>query len=90
LPLLKELCPQSSSCGIGRRYEIGEEMRILLLELIFESSRELGTSSRFPSNLDNRDTTLLQPLDFTIHDLHEFFNEVELIINFYFIQRNHK
>nr|GEV40946.1 hypothetical protein [Tanacetum cinerariifolium] len=48
------------------------------------------TSFRVPSNLDNENMALLQPLDFTIHDFCWFFNQVKLIINLYFIKRNHK
>ncbi|GJS38366.1 hypothetical protein Tco_0563409 [Tanacetum coccineum] len=81
LSLLKDLCRQSSSRGMGRRCEIGEEMLILLLELVFTFPRELETSYKVLSNLDNGDTALHQLLDFMIHDLHGFFNEVELIIN---------
>nr|GEW96078.1 putative reverse transcriptase domain-containing protein [Tanacetum cinerariifolium] len=48
------------------------------------------TSPRVPSNLDNGNMALLQPLDFTIHNLHGFFNELELIIYVDLIQRNRK
>ncbi|GJZ34314.1 retrovirus-related pol polyprotein from transposon TNT 1-94 [Tanacetum coccineum] len=37
------------------------------------------TSPRVLSNLDNENTALLQSLDFTIHNLHWFFNEMKLI-----------
>ncbi|GKG29350.1 hypothetical protein Tco_0416715, partial [Tanacetum coccineum] len=45
------------------------------------------TSLGVPSNFDNGDTALLQQLDFMIHDLHWFFNELKLVINMYFIQQ---
>nr|GEW22445.1 hypothetical protein [Tanacetum cinerariifolium] len=50
--------------------------------------KEAWTSPIVSSNFDNGNTTLLQPLDFMIHDLHWFFNEVKLIINMNFIQRD--
>ncbi|GKA82470.1 hypothetical protein Tco_0789218 [Tanacetum coccineum] len=88
LPLLKEPCPQGSRYGTCRGCGLCEETHILLLELIFAFPCELRTSPSVPSNLDNGDAALLQPLDFTIHNLHWFFNEVKLIVNVYFIQWN--
>nr|GEY55728.1 hypothetical protein [Tanacetum cinerariifolium] len=81
LPPLKEPCPQGSRCGTCRGYGFCEEMLIFLPELIFTFPCELKTSLGVPSNLNNGDAALLQPLDFTIHDFHWFFNEVEFIIN---------
>nr|GEW18932.1 putative reverse transcriptase domain-containing protein [Tanacetum cinerariifolium] len=54
---------------------IGKEVRILLLELIFTFPCELRTSPRVPSNFDNGNAALLQPLNFTIHNFHWFFDE---------------
>nr|GEX79444.1 ribonuclease H-like domain-containing protein [Tanacetum cinerariifolium] len=48
------------------------------------------TSPRVPSDLDNWNAALLQPFDFTMHNFHGFFNEVEFIINVYFIRRNYQ
>ncbi|GKG42125.1 hypothetical protein Tco_0473876, partial [Tanacetum coccineum] len=62
-------------------YGLGEKGWVRLLELVFSFPCEFGTSFRVPSNLDDRNTTSLQLLDFTIYDLHWFFNKVELIIN---------
>ncbi|GJS17063.1 hypothetical protein Tco_0411535 [Tanacetum coccineum] len=45
------------------------------------------TSPRVPSDFNNWNATLLQLLDFTIHNFYRFFNEVEFIVNVYFIQR---
>nr|GEV60550.1 26S proteasome non-ATPase regulatory subunit 10 [Tanacetum cinerariifolium] len=51
---------------------------------------KLRTSFRVPANLNDGNVTPLQLLDFTIYDLHWFFNKVELIINTELIQRNHE
>ncbi|GJV41561.1 hypothetical protein Tco_1420001 [Tanacetum coccineum] len=69
LPSLKKPYPQGSRRDTCRGCGFCEEMRILLSELIFTFPCELRTSPRVPSNLDNGNTALLQPLDFTIHDL---------------------
>nr|GEX36916.1 reverse transcriptase domain-containing protein [Tanacetum cinerariifolium] len=42
---------------------------------------KLRTSFRVPSNLNDGNVTPLQLLDFTINDLHWFFNKEEFIIN---------
>ncbi|GJZ93950.1 retrovirus-related pol polyprotein from transposon TNT 1-94 [Tanacetum coccineum] len=63
------------------RSGVDEEVRILAAELIFTFPRELWTSSRVPSNLDNRDVALLQPLELSVHDFHGLFHEVKLIID---------
>nr|GFB26307.1 putative reverse transcriptase domain-containing protein [Tanacetum cinerariifolium] len=47
---------------------------------------ELKTSLRVPAHLDNRNMTLLQTLNLTVHDLDGFFNEVQFIVNLDFIQ----
>nr|GEU96169.1 reverse transcriptase domain-containing protein [Tanacetum cinerariifolium] len=54
-----EPCSQGSRCGICRGCGLCEEMQILLSELIFTFSCELGTSSGVPSNFDDGDTTFL-------------------------------
>nr|GEX00535.1 ribonuclease H-like domain-containing protein [Tanacetum cinerariifolium] len=56
---LKEPCPHGSRCGICRGYGFCEEMRILLLELIFTFPCELRTSPGVSSNFDDGDTALL-------------------------------
>ncbi|GJX85352.1 hypothetical protein Tco_0336126 [Tanacetum coccineum] len=88
LPPLKEPCPQRSRRDTCRGCGFFEEMQVLLSKLIFTFPCELRTSPRVPSNFDNGDTTLLLSLDFTIDDLHWFFNEVKLVSNMYFIQCN--
>ncbi|GKB32711.1 hypothetical protein Tco_0872112 [Tanacetum coccineum] len=70
LPLLKEPFPQGSRCGTCRGCGFCEEVRILLPELIFTFPCELRTSPEVPSNFDDWDAALLQPLDFTIHNFY--------------------
>ncbi|GJY12888.1 hypothetical protein Tco_0382197 [Tanacetum coccineum] len=48
------------------------------------------TSLRVPTYLDNQNTVLLQTLDFGVHDLDRFFNEVEFFVDLDFIQRYSK
>nr|GFB51254.1 hypothetical protein [Tanacetum cinerariifolium] len=61
-------------------------MRVLLLHLVFTLPGELRTSRGVPAHLDYRNTTLLQMLDLTVHDLNGFFNEVQFVVNLDFIQ----
>nr|GEZ09593.1 putative reverse transcriptase domain-containing protein [Tanacetum cinerariifolium] len=82
----EELCPQSSGRGIYHWCRIWEKMRVLLLHLVFTLPGELRTSPVVPTHFDDRNTTLLQTLDFTIHDLDGFFNEVQFVVNLDFIQ----
>ncbi|GKC59361.1 putative ribonuclease H-like domain-containing protein, partial [Tanacetum coccineum] len=65
-----------------------EEMRILLLKLVFTFPCKLKTPPRVPPNLDDWDTNLLQLFDFSIHDFYRFLYKMELIINMNSIQRN--
>ncbi|GJR68936.1 hypothetical protein Tco_0015001 [Tanacetum coccineum] len=67
LPPFKDPYPQGLRYGTCRGCGFCEEMRILHSELIFTFPCELRTSPRVPSNFDNRDAALLQPLDFTIY-----------------------
>ncbi|GKG38031.1 hypothetical protein Tco_0457254, partial [Tanacetum coccineum] len=46
------------------------------------------TSSRIPSNLDDWNATLLQPLDLSVHNLYGFLNEMQFFIDLDFFQRN--
>ncbi|GJT74838.1 putative reverse transcriptase domain-containing protein [Tanacetum coccineum] len=55
--------------------------------LVFTLPRKLRTSPRVPTYLDNRNTALLQMLDFAFHDLDRFLNEVEFFVDLDFIQR---
>nr|GEV33001.1 hypothetical protein [Tanacetum cinerariifolium] len=75
---LRELSPQSLSCGIRRRYEVGEEVQIFVMKLIFAFPRKLWTSPRVPSDLDNRNIDFLQALDFLVHDLHSLNSAFDL------------
>nr|GEZ77159.1 hypothetical protein [Tanacetum cinerariifolium] len=61
-------------------------MGVLLLHLIFTLPGELRTSHGVPAHFDNRNTTLLQTLDLTVHNLDGFFNEVQFVVNLDFIQ----
>nr|GFB94221.1 hypothetical protein [Tanacetum cinerariifolium] len=60
-------------------------MRVLLLHLVFTLPGELRTSPGVPAHFDNRNMTLLQTLDLTVHDLDRFFNEVQFVVNLDFI-----
>ncbi|GJX53645.1 hypothetical protein Tco_0282014 [Tanacetum coccineum] len=46
---------------------------------------ELKTSPRVLTHFNTWNTTLLQTLDLTVHDLDRFFNEVELVVDLDFI-----
>nr|GEV97017.1 hypothetical protein [Tanacetum cinerariifolium] len=70
----------SAGCGFC------EEVWILLSDLILTFSCELRTSPRVPPNLDNWDTALLQPFDFSIYDFYWFLDEMKLVINIESIQ----
>nr|GEW07567.1 putative reverse transcriptase domain-containing protein [Tanacetum cinerariifolium] len=76
---LKELCPQSLSPCSGCM--ICEEMGVLLFKLIFTLPCKLKTSLGVPSDLDYQNTALLQPFNFTVHNLNWFLDKVELVIN---------
>ncbi|GKC90248.1 hypothetical protein Tco_1150897, partial [Tanacetum coccineum] len=47
---------------------------------------ELRTPPRVLAYFDNQNTTLLQMLDLTVHDLDRFFDEVQFVVNLDFIQ----
>ncbi|GJZ55294.1 hypothetical protein Tco_0610487 [Tanacetum coccineum] len=51
-------------------------MRVFLLHLVFTLPGEPRTSPGVPPHFDNRNTTLLQMLDLTVHNLDRFFNEI--------------
>nr|GEW70186.1 hypothetical protein [Tanacetum cinerariifolium] len=87
---LKELCSQSLSHNICHGCRVGEEMRALLLHLIFSFSSELRTSLRVPMHFNNWDTYLLQMFDLMVHDFEWFFCEIDLVIDLDFIQWNSK
>nr|GEZ12808.1 putative reverse transcriptase domain-containing protein [Tanacetum cinerariifolium] len=61
-------------------------MRVLLLHLVFMLLGELRTFPGVSAHFDNRNMTLLQTLDLTVHDLDRFFKEVQFVINLDFIQ----
>ncbi|GJU20129.1 putative reverse transcriptase domain-containing protein [Tanacetum coccineum] len=48
------------------------------------------TSPRVPAYFDNRNKTLLQTLDLTVHNLDRFFDEVQFVVNLDLIQRYSK
>ncbi|GJU50977.1 ribonuclease H-like domain-containing protein [Tanacetum coccineum] len=66
---------------IALRWVAGEGMRILVLKLVFTFPRKLWTSSRVPSNFDNRYTALLESFDLAVYDFYQFFDKVKLIVN---------
>nr|GFA65438.1 putative reverse transcriptase domain-containing protein [Tanacetum cinerariifolium] len=57
-------------CGVG------EKVRILFLKLILAFPHKLWSSPRVPFNHNNRNATLLQPLDLSVYNFHGFFNEM--------------
>ena len=58
----------------------------LILMLLSEFRSSLGV----PSNLYDRDTTLLRLLDLTIHDLYRFFHEVEALVDLDLVEWDYK
>ncbi|GJU01944.1 hypothetical protein Tco_1112282 [Tanacetum coccineum] len=62
------------------KVRVYEEKRILLLELVFTFPFELRIPPRFPPNLNNWDTALLQPFDFSILDFYVFLHKFVPII----------
>nr|GEY91834.1 hypothetical protein [Tanacetum cinerariifolium] len=87
---LKKLCPQSLGRHICCGCRVGEKVRVFLLHLVFTLPGELRTPPRVLAYFDNWNTTLLQTLDLTVHDLDRFFNEVQFVVNLDFIQRYSK
>nr|GEX57412.1 hypothetical protein [Tanacetum cinerariifolium] len=77
--------PKAHDVVSANRCRIWEKMRVLLLHLIFMLSGELRTSLGVPTHFDNRNTTLLQTLELTAHDLDKFFDEVQFVVNLNFI-----
>ncbi|GJT36863.1 hypothetical protein Tco_0936728 [Tanacetum coccineum] len=61
--------------------KVHNAVRILLLKLILACPRKLWDSPRVPSNRDDRNADLLQPLDISIHNFHGFFNEILRMIS---------
>nr|GEU46244.1 reverse transcriptase domain-containing protein [Tanacetum cinerariifolium] len=61
-PHVKRILSWNSVCFIYRS-GVGEEVWIFTTKLVFTLPRKLWTSSRVPSNLDDWDAALLQPLD---------------------------
>ncbi|GKD65433.1 hypothetical protein Tco_1307541, partial [Tanacetum coccineum] len=49
---------------------VGEEVRILAAELVFTFPRKLWTSSEVPSNFNDWNAALLQPLDLSVYNFH--------------------
>ncbi|GJV30493.1 putative ribonuclease H-like domain-containing protein, partial [Tanacetum coccineum] len=70
-----------SLVSVALRWVAGEGMRILVLKLVFTFPRKLWTSSRVPSNFDNRYTALLESFDLAVYDFYQFFDKVKLIVN---------
>ncbi|KAL4590678.1 hypothetical protein LXL04_003618 [Taraxacum kok-saghyz] len=60
---------------------VSEKMRVLSFHLILALPGKLWSALGAPSNLHDRDSTLLQPFDFPIHDLNWFFHEVEFFVD---------
>ncbi|KAL4554924.1 hypothetical protein LXL04_037533 [Taraxacum kok-saghyz] len=82
-----------SQRGIGKRGEsgllrVGEQLGILLFHLIFALPGKLWSALGTPSNFHNRDSTLFQPFDLPVHDLHRFFHKIYFLVYLDLIQRN--
>ncbi|KAL4554795.1 hypothetical protein LXL04_037401 [Taraxacum kok-saghyz] len=67
-----------------------EQVWVFSLHLVLALPGELGSALSTPSHFHNGNPTLLQSLDFPIHDLHRLFYEVEFLINLDFLQRDDK
>ncbi|GKC25732.1 hypothetical protein Tco_1027882 [Tanacetum coccineum] len=84
---LKKLCPQSLGRILCNGCRVDGKVRVFLLHLVFTLPGELRTSLRVPAYFDNQNTTLLQTLDLTLHNLDGFFDEVQFVVHLDFIQR---
>ncbi|GKA26227.1 ribonuclease H-like domain-containing protein [Tanacetum coccineum] len=60
------------------------------MEGVMNDSVQWKTLPGIPPNLDDWDATLLQSFDFPVYNLYRFLNEIELVIDLDFIQRNDK
>nr|GFC52489.1 hypothetical protein [Tanacetum cinerariifolium] len=65
-------------------------VRILALDLILAFPLELRSSSRVLTDLDNGNAALLELLHLAIHDLHRFFNKMQLVIKLNHLKRDDK
>ena len=61
-----------------------------MFHLILALPSELGSSLGILANLYNWDAALLRSLDFSIHNLHRFFHEVETLVDFDLVEWNYK
>ncbi|GKD04313.1 hypothetical protein Tco_1179287, partial [Tanacetum coccineum] len=87
-PPFKEFYPRIQfALSIG---EVGEEVWVFATELVFTIPCKPQTSSRVPSNLDDRNVALLQPLDLSVHNIYRLFSEMEFVVNLDFFQRNNE
>ncbi|KAJ0494019.1 hypothetical protein HanIR_Chr12g0592671 [Helianthus annuus] len=62
-------------------------MWILRLHLIFAFPSKLGSTFRFPANLDQRNALAFKPLNFTFYDFHRFLNKFQCFFNMNFVKR---
>ncbi|GJZ29635.1 hypothetical protein Tco_0574282 [Tanacetum coccineum] len=67
-----------------------KEMRVLLPHLILPFPSIFRSTTRIPSNFDYRDPTLLKLFHFSIHDFNGFFDEMQLLVDPYFVEWNDK
>jgi hypothetical protein len=65
-------------------------MRVLVLELIFSFLGELGSSSRFPTNIDYKNYAPLELLDFSIDYFYWLFCKLELVVKRNLVERDYR
>ena len=65
-------------------------MRIFTLDFVFTLPREFGTSTRVPTDLDNRNAALLKPFDLSVNNFNRFLNKVQSFVDLDFFQGNSK
>ena len=61
-----------------------------MFHLILALPSELRSSLGIPANLYNWDATLLRSLDFSIHNLHRLFHEVEALVDLDLVELDYK
>ncbi|GKD89467.1 hypothetical protein Tco_1364974 [Tanacetum coccineum] len=92
-------CPNSRYHSLGSRVHqthedtIDREVCRVKARMVFYRDDDVSwnnfrTSLGVPSNLDYWDTALLQPFNFTVHNLDGFLDKLKLVIKMKFIQRN--
>src|ERR1043165_10106489 len=67
-----------------------EKVWVLRLHLVLAFPSELWASFRFPTNLNDRNTTALEFLDSSVNNLDGFLDNVHAFIDLHILKRNMK